>query len=739
MKKRKREKIFIDRDSDLRMDCPNYGKEVNGKICYYICYRPSDLRRHCNRCCPEYDVEIKKDEHVYSSYSYTTQKQKFVNVFKFIQTTEDASSFLNDFDTRLQKRLNFNIRGYYDSSHDIERKELQDTIEQLKQERVELETRNQELESQLNGLNDPTRPPFLNVRNHMKCSLRGLSNSDSMLEMAETVLFPTEFSKLYNSMIIMCNSKSSIMSHFCKPGFTYSKNFLFVAEEFNSVKSLLKCLDSHLQSKKLLICHFDNNDVKIPFAIGENENYIPTTSYILFEPIIPQNVRIENLSHFKQLPRRRDLKNITKSLLELTPREKKLWKQTQVELFQLCCTKQFEKIWSFGPDSRRSREKVEIDMQRIGKDEKYFQQKFCEFIDLQRMVQIKSSEVPCRSSADFDHHVEHIKTQLSGSSIIFVGDQPVFEGQRKTEFAFPGKFHTKFNYLLGIFKLCYDLGPSQILKSEKYFNKSKSLKSIPSGYFKMSEKLFVNCFVCYWDLFSTILKDHTSLYSSSSSFDSSTYNLLINTHIPHNMVKFRGNHQFVRSLSHFCRVVLLSYYTLIKGIKTSNFDLYILSIKLFLSWCLYADKGNYFRILLLHLFDVYHCWNEDMISLFKANLTFVTSSKNHIPFDEMGEICNANTKTTTKNAKNPIKKVMNISRLNPIIGFLKHVYERNFDYSPDKVLPNMYMDLKEGWNPIKEFFEKKPANLMTVVEGMNSKNRLPKAHVILIDEWDKQK
>ncbi len=761
----KRKKSFVVIEPDLitgEMKCPNYGKTtLGGNTCYFHCFKPSALKEHvisCSTQLGEYlNVEI-KTKNVFSNYSLATKRQKFVPIFKMLKTKSDATEFLNMLKSRTDGEFGFDsFNTFLDIPIEAENEKLLKQVENLKKTNADLISRNSEFEKQLSNSNDSTVPPFHSISDHIKYSVRGLSAASNMSTFAETVLYPTEQSKLYYSMLFMCSSKSNLMSNFSKTKLTYGKNFLFESLNFPSVQRLLARLEQHMQGKKIKFCHFDNNDVKVPFAIGMQETYITTTSYVMFDPHLPSSLRLDNLKEFKPLPSLREIKNISREILQFSQEEIQIWKEEQYALFQLFSKKNYGNVWKF-QNKRRERKKIDIDQEKIVKDEEYFQDKFIEFIDIKRVVQIKSSAVACKSGEDFDHHIEHVNSRFPECTIVYVGDQPVYERQRQSEFAFPGKFHLKLNMLLGIFHISYDLGPSQILQNAKYFNKKKSLKTIPSGYFKMSERLFCNSFLSYWDMYSSIIENHISSNSSPSSSNSSSgsssssssslqcdfsgFNSIVCSHIENNRVKFRGSYSFVKQLSFFCNYILLSYYLLVKSIKTSNFELYILSIKLFLSWALGSNKGNYFRILVLHLFDISYTWTDDMLALFKANLSFVTTSKNHVPFDEMGEIANKDTKTTTRNARNPAKKVEMISVLNPLIGFLKHVFEPNYDYTKEKVLKNLIVDLENGWNPLIEHFEKMKMNELKIYEGFQytkNKNRESEAYHILHDEWQKQK
>ncbi len=358
--------------------------------------------------------------------------------------------------------------------------------------------------------------------------------------------------------------------------------------------------------------------------------------------------------------------------------------------------------------------------------------------DKKRISQIKSSISACKSKDDFSYHMSVVLQRFPKVKIIFLGDQHVYEAQRRKEPAFPGKFHFKLNMLLAIFSALYDHGINDVLKNENYFNKKKSLKSIPSGYFKMSEKLFVNSFLQYWELYTKILKNHISGYRFLK-HDRDSFNFVFEKHIPNNMVKYHQNSSFVNNLSYLCTRLVFSYFLLMKSLKSNDFELYILSIKLFLSWALALDKGNYFRIFVLHLFDIFYSWSDDMVKLFKANLCYVTCSKNLIPFDEMGEIVNADTKKTTKNAKNPSKKVEVLSQLNPIIAFLKHLFESKYEYSKKKVLPAVIEDLKRGTNVLENHFLN---NLLVCIGGfktskISGNKNVHQAQIILEDEWNK--
>ena len=103
---------------------------------------------------------------------------------------------------------------------------------------------------------------------------------------------------------------------------------------------------------------------------------------------------------------------------------------------------------------------------------------------------------------------------------------------------------------------------------------------IPQGYFKLSEQLFVNVFFYLWKLFVNFYRYVSNIRTKKKL-----------CHISFNQFKFIYANSYVngykiKELDEFCCNIGLSYFLLLKSIKTNNFDIYILVLKMFLRWSL---------------------------------------------------------------------------------------------------------------------------------------------------------
>ena len=337
-------------------------------------------------------------------------------------------------------------------------------------------------------------------------------------------------------------------------------------------------------------------------------------------------------------------------------------------------------------------------------DIEFTKKEFQEFLKNERMFVLESTRMPTKSRQNMIDNMKHILDKYPKTMFVFTGDQPVYDEERKyvekndelwkRVFAsFPGKFHVKQVTLRAINELFYD-NLIDSMKSKFTPKKKKNLKNIPQGYFKMSEKLFVNVFFSLWKAFYRFFTYTNSKLSVKLTFNE----------FREKKATSRFNGYLLSELDDFCTNYRFSYFLLLKSIKTDNFDLYVVFLKMFLNYSLSTGENvkviknkptnssssdstttknvshyNYFRIITLHLFDITYSYNDEVLKFLKQNFTY-NFNLNHISFDEMTEIMNKEIKCGAK-AADPVKYLQKISSLNSLIKFFRRINKKIINYS----------------------------------------------------------
>ena len=363
----------------------------------------------------------------------------------------------------------------------------------------------------------------------------------------------------------------------------------------------------------------------------------------------------------------------------------------------------FLDFYDFMSNSSRTNERITIPLKDLN-NEKIIKDNFQKFLKNEKLVVIESTELPTKSKSDMVKNINHMLNQFPNAYFLFTGDQPVYEEQRnqvskldRVFGSFFGKFHLKQVMLRGINQRYYDnlIGPTKDKFTPK---KKKSLKMIPQGYFKLSEQLFVNVFFYLWKLFVNFYRYVSNIRTKKKL-----------CHISFNQFKFIYANSYVngykiKELDEFCCNIGLSYFLLLKSIKTNNFDIYILVLKMFLRWSLSTgiksvkkndsqtettkniSHYNYFRIVCLHLYDIKYLYNNALLLFIKQNFTYNFNS-NPISFDQMTEIRNLDIKKGAKGAT-PINHLKKMSSMNSLIRFVTKINKKQINYTKKMEMEN---------------------------------------------------
>jgi len=178
----------------------------------------------------------------------------------------------------------------------------------------------------------------------------------------------------------------------------------------------------------------------------------------------------------------------------------------------------------------------------------------------------------------------------------------------------------------------------------------------------------------------------------------------------------------VGQLYNFVFSIGLTYFNLHKSIKTLNFDLYVISCKAFLKWALSTGENvkkkkivdlttgeekiktkidntgstNYFRIVTLHLFDLYFVYNDLVLDIIKKNFAF-NYNGNPIPFDELTEMKQREMKKGVKSVELLKQRSVNFQ----VSQYSKELMKNNVtNYTKDIKIPNIHSKTD---HPLSEF------------------------------------
>ena len=604
----------------------------------------------------------------------------------------EKNQTLRDENLKLQKKINELKEKYNDLKDE---KETETNL--LKKQLAEAKEKTEFQVIELNKYKNMNAEEFLK---HFNPTL-----NDYQLDYLCQLIIPNKLSKLRHSVLLSWGSKTDQLNYFQKGNISYSPKFLSEPETYSIVRVLLEVQQNVMNKLRLIIIHYDNNDVKTPYAEFDSL-YLVTTSYCVYFANNVDNYDFPKLKEKRKLPNLDSLAGIASNLYEFTKEETKLLCEERnvllgvVEPQENCSYEKFHEFLSesAGQKKRDHAYKVEVE----NKDSNNFniiKQKFMEFIENERMVMLESSILPTKSYDDMIVHMNRMKQQFPESLIIFTGDQPVYSSQRSNISgnaigAFMGKFHMKLTFLRGLFNKYYDnlISPIQKMFTLK---KKKTLKTVPQGYFKLCNRLFLNVYYLMWiSFYSCFLKKR-----KEKNYESLTVAQFIRLN-----EQIDGFH--IPELVLFCCHTGFSYFLLIKSIKLQNWSLYILSLKIFLRWCRSTGKSsnknvghaNYFRIIVQHLFDIKYVYSQELIKFLKDHMTY-TFNGNNISYDEMTEIQNGVAKKGAK-SKNPGKQLVNFTKISNIVKFVKNINKKRLSYTRRTCIPDLIFV-----NPIQNGFK----------------------------------
>jgi len=646
----------------------------------------------------------------YSSFTANRKKTHLKSIQeKVINIQADYNKFISDFSKKsklndpmleMEKRM---------KKMDEENKKLRMENEKLK-DSEDMMNKNHEseieiLKKELRNLKNQSLTDILNRK------LPGVKQNRKSF--SKNLMEGSKIQKLSQSIKLAYSSRNEQFDHFCKLGISFNRNFLYKPETILIVREFLEIQELHAKLRKSVsYYHFDNNDIG-GCQYGKIK-YHPTTTFMKFFCNNLENVDLENVD-FKKVKTLAFLLTkgrVVKSITELTSIEIALELEILSSLFTEASKRNFGGVYGFFSKKRRERtNSIKASQKEMSSIDsmKVIYTKFLEDIGFSLL---ESQKFPTKSKEDMKFNMDHVN-KLDFDRKIWTGDQPVYEALRKFGIAFIAKFHAKLNMLRAIFMISYDSLFADLIK--RYFNTKKNLKTIPNGWYKSCEVIFLNVYYFFSVLLSEFMKKNKIKTVEELKKFKNYDNINILGYKLFEIVKF-------------VTVIGFPFYLLVKSIKENNWDCYILSMKLFLRWILstservvekkkkktkkkvvekkkkktkkkveneendpYAKKqyrnkntssSNYFRLFILHLYDLFYRYNDDVIRVLKQNFTF-SYSENNIPFDEVTEMENDPLKPTGK-SYNPLNTLLMRSRMHMLIKFFRQLNKIIVDYTKER-------------------------------------------------------
>ena len=337
-----------------------------------------------------------------------------------------------------------------------------------------------------------------------------------------------------------------------------------------------------------------------------------------------------------------------------------------------------EKIVTLGEKKVIEKKKLEFDLKDLENEEQLISlyQKYLKGVG---KITLESVEGKCASAEQIRGHLDRAKNIFVKPDRVLVttGDLPVYLESRKHNNSVLSNFHVKLNLGKAVFGAAYSLIERVKGKYWSSFQR-KDLRKIEAGYWKLCERMMLNVLAVCAALLVEIAQ---GVFGKGGLTE---VRLLENVDIMNkeeNNEKLKNlnvSRAFLKDLCFFVLHLGFSFYFFRLSVNTKNFNGYLASIKLMLSWCLSTSQNsscsNYARGFSLFLFDVNNIFSSEMVKLIKNNFHYVSWNNRLLDFDEEGEIENGFLKPKHAGKSKTPSKVIQLSILSGIIHFSKEIF-----------------------------------------------------------------